>query len=250
MSKDVLVRALAAIGGILLLAGFCPARFPRRPGPPALGSSAAARAYARVSLGLMFRLARWLFLKEFERLRPRGLVVDLGCGPGHLALDLACRFRGIRVVGLDCDKSMVEEARAVKERLGAELPVFFLEGDARSLPLPEGSADLVVSTLSLHHWEEPEAVFLEIHRVLKPGGRFLVFDVRRDAPLVCYLLLALTQPLFLPGALRGFDEPVGSLRASYTPGEARLLPKDAGFSWWRIKTGPLWFFLWGEKGAP
>ena len=47
-----------------------------------------------------------------------------------------------------------------------------------SLPFPDGSFDLVVSTLSLHHWADPQAGLAEIARVLRPGGRALIWDFR------------------------------------------------------------------------
>jgi len=54
----------------------------------------------------------------------------------------------------------------------------FLVGDVASLAFPDGSFDLVVSTLSMHHWADPTAGLAEIGRVLRPGGRALVWDFR------------------------------------------------------------------------
>jgi ubiquinone/menaquinone biosynthesis C-methylase UbiE len=48
-----------------------------------------------------------------------------------------------------------------------------------SLPFPKGSFDLVISTLSMHHWADPKAGLTEIARLLRPGGRALVWDFRR-----------------------------------------------------------------------
>jgi ubiquinone/menaquinone biosynthesis C-methylase UbiE len=55
----------------------------------------------------------------------------------------------------------------------------FLVGDVASMPFPEGSFDLVVSTLSMHHWDDPTAGLAEIDRVLRPGARALVWDFRQ-----------------------------------------------------------------------
>jgi ubiquinone/menaquinone biosynthesis C-methylase UbiE len=50
--------------------------------------------------------------------------------------------------------------------------------DVASLPFPDGSFDLVVSSLSMHHWDHPEAAAPELARVLRPGGRIHIYDMR------------------------------------------------------------------------
>jgi ubiquinone/menaquinone biosynthesis C-methylase UbiE len=69
-------------------------------------------------------------------------------------------------------------ARAVRE--GSAERVRFTEGNAAALPFDDGSFDLVVSTLSLHHWRDRTAALREIRRVLKPGGRAWIWDIRKD----------------------------------------------------------------------
>jgi SAM-dependent methyltransferase len=111
-------------------------------------------------------------------------VLEVGCGPGHLSIRLA-RGHGLEVTGLDLDPAMVERARANVDRPGDrdEPRPSFLVGDAASLAFPDGSFDLVVSTLSMHHWADPAAGLAEIGRVLRPGGRALVWDFRPGARL-------------------------------------------------------------------
>lgn len=105
-------------------------------------------------------------------------VLEVGCGPGHLSILLA-RRHGLNVTGLDLDPAMVERARANARRSGEgdERPPSFLVGDVASLTFPDGSFDLVVSTLSMHHWDDPSAALTEIGRVLRPGARALVWDL-------------------------------------------------------------------------
>jgi SAM-dependent methyltransferase len=105
-------------------------------------------------------------------------VLEVGCGPGRLAILLA-REHGLDVTGLDLDPAMIERARANAERSadGGRTPSFIV-GDVGSLAFPDGSFDLVVSTLSMHHWADPPAGLAEIARVLRPGGRALVWDFR------------------------------------------------------------------------
>ena len=109
----------------------------------------------------------------------RARVLEVGCGPGHLSIRLARQY-GVEVTGLDLDPAMIERARANVERLGegeARRPAF-LVGDVASLAFPDRSFDLVASTLSMQHWADPAAGLAEIGRVLRPGGRALVWDFR------------------------------------------------------------------------
>ncbi|HEY5178625.1 MAG TPA: class I SAM-dependent methyltransferase [Propionibacteriaceae bacterium] len=109
---------------------------------------------------------------------PSGRVLDVGCGPGHLANRLA-RDHGLSVTGLDLDPAMIERARANAEpAVAAECQPTFVVGGVAALPFPDGSFDLVVSTLSMHHWADPTAGQAEIGRVLRPGGRALIWDIR------------------------------------------------------------------------
>jgi SAM-dependent methyltransferase len=102
-------------------------------------------------------------------------ILDIGCGPGDLAAMLSERLPEARIAGLDLSPSMVELARR-RGTAGGRLS--FEVGDVASLPFESGSIDLVVSTLSLHHWPNAGAGFSEIMRVLRPGGAALVYDLR------------------------------------------------------------------------
>ena len=109
---------------------------------------------------------------------PTGRVLDVGCGPGHLANRLA-RDHNLEVTGLDLDPAMIERARANAERaVSAERRPTFVVGGVAALPFPDASFDLVVSTLSMHHWADATAGQAEIGRVLRPGGRALIWDIR------------------------------------------------------------------------
>lgn len=109
-----------------------------------------------------------------------GRVLDVGCGPGHLSIRLA-REHGLEVTGLDLDPAMIERARANGERMVVDRggQPSFVVGDVASLPFADGTFDLVVSTLSMHHWDDPSAGLTEVARVLRPGARALIWDLRR-----------------------------------------------------------------------
>jgi SAM-dependent methyltransferase len=106
-------------------------------------------------------------------------VLEVGCGPGHLSVRMARQF-GLDVTGLDLDPDMIEIARANAgaSAAGAEHQPTYVVGDVASMPFPDASFDLVVSTLSMHHWADATAALAEIGRVLRPRGRALLWDLR------------------------------------------------------------------------
>jgi ubiquinone/menaquinone biosynthesis C-methylase UbiE len=103
-------------------------------------------------------------------------IVDIGCGPG-VAVRAAAR-RGARATGIDPALVMLRMARAVTR--GRE-GIFWAEGAAESLPVPSGSATVVWSLATVHHWKDVTKGLAEAHRVLAPGGRVLAIE-RQVAP--------------------------------------------------------------------
>lgn len=115
-----------------------------------------------------------LALLEAVRLRPGQRFLDLGCGSGFPALELACRLgsKG-RGWGLDPDADALALARARME--ARRIPnLELMQGVAEALPFGDGSLDLVVSNNGLNNVADPVQAFAEIARVMEPGGQ-LVF---------------------------------------------------------------------------
>jgi ubiquinone/menaquinone biosynthesis C-methylase UbiE len=220
----------------------------RVPSLEGIDDAEAARAYGWLSRMPPMRLLRWLAVRRVVAMRPQGLAVDLGCGPGLLVLELARQAPGLEVVGVDLSAEMVDLGEENARRAGLEEWVSFRQGDAQQIPFEDGSLDLLVSTLSLHHWSDPQAVLDEIARVLRPGGAFLVFDLRRDMPAPAYLLLWFAQHVVVPPAIRRVGEPLGSRNAAYTVPEATELAERSALRGWRVTGGPLWLTISGYKG--
>jgi SAM-dependent methyltransferase len=109
-------------------------------------------------------------LVERMGLPPGSRAADVGCGEGRHSLELARRF-GFSVVGVDPVPRHVEVARA-----SAESGVRFELGAAEKLPLEEASVDLVWCRDVLVHVADLERAYLEFRRVLRPGGRALVYQ--------------------------------------------------------------------------
>ena len=127
---------------------------------------------AAVLEGFYARVAR-----EVAAAHPIGKLLEVGSGPGRLAVRLAREAPGVTLTGVDISGAMVE--RAARRAAGAGLSdrARFEVGDVAALPLSDEDFDGVVSTLSLHHWSDPASGLAEIHRVLKPGGEAQIYDL-------------------------------------------------------------------------
>jgi len=207
----------------------------------------AAQAYNRISRWPQFRFLRRMIVGEIRRYHLDGIIVDVGCGPGYLVADIAQTLPQLRIIGVDIAEEMIQLANRNISSLGLGERVEFRRGDVQKLPLEDNSADFVVSTLSLHHWSKPQEALEEIHRILKPRGQFLVFDLRRDARRLFYWLLHFAQRFVVPAALRNISEPTGSARSSYIPVEVEAIFSKTPFEQRKIKQGFGWMFIWGRK---
>jgi SAM-dependent methyltransferase len=108
---------------------------------------------------------------------PAPRVLEIGPGPGEVAMRLARALPAVELTGLDVDPSMVKVASARAAREGVADRVLFMTGDVAAMPFDDGRFDLVLSSFSVHHWPDGAQGFAEIRRVLRPGGRALLFDV-------------------------------------------------------------------------
>jgi ubiquinone/menaquinone biosynthesis C-methylase UbiE len=101
-------------------------------------------------------------------------VLDVGTGPGRLLVELARRRGDLRLTGLDVSPDMVAHATRNLAPFADRASV--VQGDVAHLPFPDDHFDLVVSSLSTHHWPDVEAGAVELARVLRPGGRLRIYD--------------------------------------------------------------------------
>lgn len=142
--------------------------------PPELANVPDTAADSFAGVANPFALGR---LEDGER------VVDLGCGAGTDSL-VAAQMVGQNghVTSVDMTPEMLEKARAATAELGMT-NVDFLEGEIERLPLANESVDVVISNGVIDLVPDKDAVFAEIFRVLRPGGRMQVADVTIQNPV-------------------------------------------------------------------
>jgi ubiquinone/menaquinone biosynthesis C-methylase UbiE len=108
-------------------------------------------------------------------LRPGLDLLDVGCGPGTITVDLAARVAPGNVVGVDSSADVIAQATALRHQGGAA-NVTFSVVDAYALPFDDASFDVVHAHQVLQHVSDPVGMLREMHRVLRPGGLVAVRD--------------------------------------------------------------------------
>lgn len=149
-------------------------------------------------------------------LRPGEVVVDLGSG-GGLDVFLAAKKVGPtgQAIGIDMTPAMVERARA-NAAAGGYTNVEFYQSTIDTIPLPDGSVDCVISNCVINLAPDKPAVFREIARVLKPGGRFAVSDIALKGELPEAVARSMAAYVgCIAGAIRIEDYRAGLMAAGF-----------------------------------
>lgn len=111
------------------------------------------------------------------------ICVDLGSGRGTDAIRMAELVgKNGFVYGIDIADGMIEKARNTAQKTGIT-NISFIRSELETLNIPNETADLVISNCTLNHAANKQAVWNEIARILKPGGRFVVSDIYATAPI-------------------------------------------------------------------
>jgi ubiquinone/menaquinone biosynthesis C-methylase UbiE len=159
------------------------------------GMEAVAKTYHAKpykGVGMEGRIAKWYAkltqkaLPDFRALARRvaaeipanSRVLEAAPGPGYFAIELA-KLGTFQITGLDISETFVEIARGNAAK--ANVPVDFRHGNVASMPFDSETFDFLLCRAAFKNFTEPVHALQEMHRVLKPGGRALIIDLRRDA---------------------------------------------------------------------
>ncbi len=172
-----------------------------------------------------------------------GRALEIGMGPGYLGLEWLAKTQNTGLTGIDISEYMVRIAEKNSREYGfTDKRVKYIHGDAHQLPFDNNTFDNVFSNATLHELSDPVMVFNEIYRVLKPGGKYYISDLRRDMnPVIRYFMKKSTKS---PGLVSGL---ISSIKASYTRREAEYLLVNTDLKVYKITTNPFSIFVKGVK---
>jgi ubiquinone/menaquinone biosynthesis C-methylase UbiE len=149
-------------------------------------------------------------------------LLDVGTGPGLIPLSLGKARPDLAIHAVDLSANMLALAQLEACEQGVDDRIVFEQADAKALPYPDDSFDGVICHAMLHHLADPTVALKEMVRVLRPGGRMLVKDIRRPPAWAIPLCVTL-----LGGAMGYSRDEKGiyeeSLRAAYTADEIRAV---------------------------
>jgi SAM-dependent methyltransferase len=103
-------------------------------------------------------------------------VADLGCGEGYLTIEAAQWAR--KVYAIDHSSDVLARAKAMATRRRAK-NIVWKRGELEKVPLADASVDIAIASQALHHAKEPAKALSEAWRILRPGGRVLILDLRQ-----------------------------------------------------------------------
>ncbi|HLG95066.1 MAG TPA: methyltransferase domain-containing protein [Bryobacteraceae bacterium] len=210
-------------------------------------------------IGMEGPLARWYekttrnAMDEFRRIAGRirslapanAAVLEVAPGPGFLAIELA-RGGRLQVTGLDISKTFVQLAR--NNAAAAGVNVDFRHGNASRMPFPDEQFDLIVCRAAFKNFTDPEGALREMKRVLRPGGRGMIFDLRRDvsmAEVKRHVDALNLRPFSRWFTLLTFQFML--LKRAYTKEAMERMVQAAGFSQAGVDTGDIGLEAWFRK---
>jgi ubiquinone/menaquinone biosynthesis C-methylase UbiE len=174
-------------------------------------------------------------------LSPAAKVLEVAPGPGFLTIELA--KRGFDVRAVDISKTFVEIAKrnAAAEGVQARFDL----GNAAALPIEDAGVDFVVCRAAFKNFTEPVKALAEFRRVLRPGGKALLIDMRRDASIaeirqyVKGLGVSLLNRWFMMFVFRHM-----LIKRAYPLEEIRRMAREAGWAEPTIDSSPMGFEAW------
>lgn len=143
------------------------------------------------------RLGEWLADDKHANL------LDIGCGAGHASFTAAPRVA--KVTAYDLSEGMLAVVAEEAEKRGLS-NISCTQGPAEVLPFTDNSFDIVISRYSAHHWHDIQAALMEIRRVLKPGGRFIMMDIATPGKAILDVWLQTIEMLRDPSHIHNYSQ--------------------------------------------
>ena len=210
-------------------------------------------------MGMEGSVARWYEkttrkdYEEYRRLAARfaamlpqgGAVLEVAPGPGFLSIEMA-KTGSLKVTGLDISRTFVELARKNADEVGVR--VDFQNGNASQMPFADESFDFLVCRAAFKNFSDPVGALREMRRVLRPGRKGVVIDLRRDASMsdigkyVDGLELSWTSALFTRLTFRFM-----LLKRAYTQQEFAAMLRQVPFASTRIEGNAVGMEVWMER---
>lgn len=166
------------------------------------------------------------FVERLVTLGASGRILDIGTGPGQIPMLLAERLPDVTIVGVDLSEQMLRLAERRRVQSAHRARIEFRIADAKNLPFPSASFDVVASNTILHHISDPRLFLSEAWRVLKPGGTFLIRDLFR--PPTAERASELVRRHAVNGSPAEQELLLASLHAALEPEELRTCTREAG----------------------
>jgi ubiquinone/menaquinone biosynthesis C-methylase UbiE len=210
-------------------------------------------------MGMEGSVARWYektTRKDYEEYRQLALriaaglpeggdVLEVAPGPGFLSIEMAKTGR-LRVTGLDISKTFVELARSNADQVGVS--VDFQNGNASKMPFGEQSFDFLVCRAAFKNFSEPVGALREMRRVLRPGRKGVIIDLRRDVSMreinkyVDGLGLSFVSAMFTKFTFRFM-----LIKRAYTQPEFQTMLRQVPFATTRIDANAIGMEVWFER---
>ena len=161
-------------------------------------------------------------------------VLEIGPGPGWAGINLLKQRNDIKLEGIEASPDMVRVATENAAKEGLAERVLYNKGVGEAMTnFSDHHYDLVISRDSLHHWEDPMKVFMEIKRVLKPNGKIYIHDHRRDLNFFGRLIVTVFSFL-IAGDMGKYWK--SSIAAAYTKEEIEKILNEIKCNEWTVNT--------------
>jgi len=145
-----------------------------------------------------------------------GQALEVGPGPGYLGLEWLKKSDATHLTAVEISANMIRTAEKNASEYGFTDRTQYILGDAKKLPFDYSVFDAVFTNGSLHEWADAEKIFNEIYRVLKPGGRYWISDLKRNMNFfIKWLMKSITKPKEMASGL------ISSINAAYTIEEVK-----------------------------